>query len=292
VNDTVFLPIDYSTFTYTVMDPTTLPQPEDHRPAAAIVHSDTSAANFFDPAAYAALLGKVEQEARERGLPLTILTEDDLTDLEKLVRFKTLIFPSFQNVKLARYEAIQETLQTLSYKYDVGLIAAGNFMTNDEYGRPLPGDPYVRMRSLLNVARTGGANDAQATLRACGTDHPIMRGFAHGEVVQSFGPIGTHFFAGLNTNFADTEVLARQVVGGPSYEAVIATRTGGANTFFCIESFLIAERMLEGVIDAVARTMLRRIATIATGPLRPPRNHGRPHNDLSFRHGLSKILAG
>ena len=90
------------------------------------------------------------------GVPFDILTEDDLTNLAKLVNYDTLIFPSFANVPAAKLAAIQDTLTTATQHYDVGLIAAGNFMTNDETGAALPGDSYARMKSLLGVSWKAG----------------------------------------------------------------------------------------------------------------------------------------
>ena len=289
INDTVFLPVDYSGFTYTVLDPTALPTaPADRRPAA-IVYSETSSANYFDPAAYSDLLDLVHQSAQARGVPLTILAEDDLAHLDRLLPFGTLIFPAFQNVTLARYRAIQETLHILCYRYGTDLVAAGNFMTNDEHGLPLPGDPYSRMRSLLNVMRTGGANGVDVTLCAGPSPHPALEKFPSGDAIQLFPNIATHFFNGIATNYTAVTTIATQIVGGRAYDGVIATRTGGQNLFFCVETFLSAEVILNGIADLIGRSS---VVDFPTTGRRSSRGDGAALRELPLRSGLFSVVVG
>ena len=41
-------------------------------------------------------------------------------------------------------------------QFGVGLITAGDFMTNDETGAALPGDSYARMKLLFDATRVIG----------------------------------------------------------------------------------------------------------------------------------------
>jgi serralysin len=107
-----------------------------------------------------------QNQAAMAGVPFDILTEADLTDVAKLAQYDTLIFPSFQNVPAAKVGAITKALTDAVYDYGVGLITAGNFMTNDETGAALPGDSYSRMKILLGVAPQGFAGAADVTLVA------------------------------------------------------------------------------------------------------------------------------
>ena len=97
-----------------------------------------------------------QNQAAAAGVPYDLLTEADLTDLAKLATYDTLIFPSFRNVPAAKVTAIQDTLTTLVKNYHVGLITAGDFMTNDATGAALPGDSYARMKALLDISRVDG----------------------------------------------------------------------------------------------------------------------------------------
>lgn len=292
VNDTVFLPTDYSTFTYSVIDPTTLPRSPLGRHRIALISSPTTAANYFDAAAYAELLQSVRDAADARGVPITVLDEHDLRNVADLVPFGTLIFPSFQNVPLAEHEAVQTTLQTLAYRYGTGFVAGGNFMTNDEHGRPLPGDPYARMKSLLNVMRTGGSSLVDVALYAADTAHPMMSKLGPGTLISSYHAIGTQTFVGIDTNFDQIETIATQVVAGEASNGVIATWTGGPNIFFCVEAFLAAEPLVGRLFDLVGAPARRPVPARAP-PFAAHVDHVLPSmQELRLRNGHSHIFVG
>ena len=107
----------------------------------AIVFSETSAAKYFSATAYSQLFMAAQSQAIAAGVPFDILTESDLTDLSKVVNYDALIFPSFANVHADKLSAIEDILTDAVYKYGISLVAAGDFMTNDETGAALPGDP-------------------------------------------------------------------------------------------------------------------------------------------------------
>jgi len=109
-----------------------------------IVWSETTANKFFDKTAYAQLFMAVQSQAMQAGMPFDLLTESDLTNLSKLSGYSTLVFPSFSNVQASQASAIASTLEQATKQYGIGLIAAGNFMTSDENGLALAGDPYAR----------------------------------------------------------------------------------------------------------------------------------------------------
>ena len=108
----------------------------------------------------------VQNQAAAAGVPYDLLTEADLTDLAKLASYDTLIFPSFRNVPADKVTAIQDTLTTLVKNYHVGLITAGDFMTNDATGAVLPGDSYARMKALLDISRVDGASGVNVDVLA------------------------------------------------------------------------------------------------------------------------------
>ena len=159
-------------------------------------------------------------------MPYDLHTEADLTNLAKLAEYDTLIFPSFRNVPADKLAAIQDTLTTLVKNYHVGLITAGDFMTNDATGAALPGDSYARMKSLLDISRVDGAAGVNADIVAGTSGTPMMAGYTAGELIHQYTNIGTSFFTstdGLGTT------LASQVINGQTYNAVLATETGGHN---------------------------------------------------------------
>jgi serralysin len=106
INNTLFLPTDYGSYTYTVVDSGILPQPTGTGLKVGIVYSETSANQFSDKTAYSQLFMSAQNQAAMAGVPFDILTEADLTDVAKLSQYDTLIFPSFQNVPAAKVGAI------------------------------------------------------------------------------------------------------------------------------------------------------------------------------------------
>src|SRR4029434_6988502 len=191
INNSVFLPQDYTLPTYKVVNPATLPARTDAGLKVGIVYSERSAAKFFDKTAYSDLFMAAQNQAAMAGVPFDLLTEDDLTNLGKLANYDTLIFPSFANVPLAKLAAIQDTLTAATQQYGVGLVAAGNFMTNDETGAALPGDSYARMKALLGVQLEGGTGSTAAAVHVAAHDvSPLaMEGYTAGETIRDYAAI-------------------------------------------------------------------------------------------------------
>ncbi|MDO9711744.1 DUF4214 domain-containing protein [Paracraurococcus lichenis] len=254
VNDAVFLPGDYASMPpLTLLDQATLPAPATTGLRVGIVYSETSAEKFFDKTAYADLFMAAQNQVAMAGVPFDILTESDLTDLSKLASYKTLIFPSFANVPLAKAAAIQQTLETATQTYGVGIITAGNFMTNDETGAALPGNSYASMQMLLGLGREGGANAVAVHVAAAqDVSNPIMAGYTAGETIRDYASIGTQWFTSLTSN---STVLATQTVAGATHEAVIATTTGGRNVHFATEGMLADNNMLAHAVDWSAQPL-------------------------------------
>ena len=257
VNDTAFLPGDYTLPPLTVVDPATLPVRTEAGHRIGIVYSTTSAAKFFDATAYADLFMAAQNQARMAGTPFDILTEDDLTSLAKLVNYDTLVFPSFANVPLAKLAAIRGNLETVVYQYGTGLITAGNFMTNDETGASLAGNAYATMKALLGLDRVDGGNFSEIAVTAAATTNPVMTGYAAGELIRDYLQPGTAT-VGVGTQWftpvtAEATVLANQTIAAVSHPAVIATVTGGRNVHFATEGMLADNNMLAHAIDWSAR---------------------------------------
>ena len=185
------------------------------------------------------------------GVPFDLLTEADLTNLAKLASYDTLIFPSFRNVPADKLTAIQDTLTTLVKNYHVGLITAGDFMTNDETGAALPGDSYARMKSLLGVSRVDGASGVTVDVAARQHHQPrdgrLHRRRADPRLRRRPAPRTSP------APSAWARTLASQVVNGQTYNAVLATETGGRNVHFATEGMLADNNMLAHALDWTAQ---------------------------------------
>ena len=141
-------------------DPSTLVSVNTAIKKVGIIYSATSAAQYFGGGetgltAYADLFMAAQHQAEAAGVSYDILTEADLTNVAKLSQYSALVFPDMQNVQSNQVEAITNALSQVVYNYHVPIITAGEFLTNDQNGTPLPGNPYINMQTLLNVTQSG-----------------------------------------------------------------------------------------------------------------------------------------
>ena len=143
------------------------------------------------------------------------------------------------------------------YKYGISLVAAGNFMTNDETGAALAGDAYARMEALLGVERVGGGECGSSRRdgnRRRGRDHRLWRRRRDPHICQKRHLSGRHFvFQGGQRR--RQQVVANQTNSDGTHNAVLATQTGCNNVFFATESMLADSNMLQHAISWAARPL-------------------------------------
>ena len=248
VNDRVFLPGDYANNSLSISS-TDLPTRNNPSRRIAIVYSETSANNFFDRKAYDQLFAAAQSQAISAGVSFDLLTENDLKDPGKLVNYDALVLPSFTNVNKADLSAIESSLTQAVTKYGIGMITAGEFMTNDETGAALAGDPYRRMQSLLGIQRTGGGGVLNAIITAKDVNNSILTpGYTTGEQLINYDK-GTAFatYSPIDTG----TILAEQTVNGTNYNAIIATQTGGQNVHFANQSIFADSKIVTQAIDSI-----------------------------------------
>jgi serralysin len=250
VNDSVFLPSNYLAPAYTVYDPASLPVATDTGNKVAIVFSQTTAENYFSQMAYSQLVMAAQSQAMAAGIPFDLVSEADLTDLAKMVNYDTIIFPSFRNVP-ANHAAIEDVLTKLVYQYDVSLIAAGDFMTNDASNASLPGNAYARMESLFGLNRTGGDVGVTVDVKALASGHAITEGYGNNGAIHTYTDAATSYFAAANPAAGSVSIIAEQVINGVSHGAVLGSVTGSRNVHFSTDALLGDINLLGQAIDWV-----------------------------------------
>jgi serralysin len=202
----------------------TVPTHNNPNRRVAIVYSETSANNFFDKKAYNQLFTTAQSQAISAGIPFDLITESDLKNLDKLVNYDALVFPSFANVNKADLSVIESSLTQAVTKSGIGIIAAGEFITNDETGAAFD-DPYSRMQNLLGIQRTAGGGIVNAVIHAQDVSNKILAsGYTTGEELVNYDK-GTAFAA--YSPIVSASILATQIVNGENYNAIIATQTSG-----------------------------------------------------------------
>jgi peptidoglycan/xylan/chitin deacetylase (PgdA/CDA1 family) len=249
VNDRVFLPGDYANSSLSISN-AELPTRTDLSKRVAIVYSETSANKFFDRKAYDQLFAAAQSQAISAGVPFDLLTESDLKDLSKLVNYDALVFPSFTNINQADLSEIETALTQAVTKYGIGIITSSDFITNDENGAALAGDPYSRMKNLLGIQRTAGGGIANAVVKAKDVNNNILSpGYTTGEQLINYDK-GTAFAAYSAAGTTGT-ILAEQTVNGANYNAIIATKTGGQNVHFANQSIFVDSNIAAQAIRSI-----------------------------------------
>ncbi|KQM65512.1 cadherin [Sphingomonas sp. Leaf17] len=243
VNDSVFLPGDYSSAPFTVFNDTGAVADPAQR--IAIVWSETTANNYFSKTAYSQLFMAAQSQAMQAGVPFDILTEDDLTNIATLAKYDSIVFPSFRNVDAAKADVIAQTLEQATKQFGIGLVAAGEFMTNGADGSALAGDSYSRMKLLFDATRVTGGFPADVTLKATDASGLVLDGYADGQVIHQYTGVGWNAFASVS---GTGKTIATETINGQTYSAAIATQTGGRNVIFSSEAVMADDNMLQKAI--------------------------------------------
>ncbi|MEE2951835.1 MAG: hypothetical protein VYD57_11365 [Pseudomonadota bacterium] len=250
VNDAVFLPNQYTGSNLLVTD--NVSESADSV-RIAIVYSETSADNFYDKTAYGQLFMAAQSQAMQAGVPFDLLLESDLKNAASLARYDAIVFPGFSHLRASDLDDIETALTLASQSYGVGMIAAGNFMTNDETGAAFAGDSYARMDAILGVrAQTFGTTEGLQLVAKDGVN-PILHGYDPGEIVGTYGNTAYNAF----TDTTGTgQVLFEQRVdsesGTQDVAAVIATQGISArNIHFASDAIFGNNNVLQSAIDWV-----------------------------------------
>ena len=243
VNDAIFLPGSYSAPGFTVFNDTGIVADPSQR--IAIVYSETTAKNYFSTTAYSQLFMAAQSQAMQAGVPFDILTEADLTSLSTLAKYDTIVFPSFRNVEASQANSIAQTLEQATKQFGIGLVAGGEFMTNDAAGNALAGDSYARMKLLFDATRvTGGTGDV--TLKASDAAGLVLDGYGDGQLIRSYTNVGWNAFTSVS---GTGTTIATETIGGQTYAAALATKTGGRNVLFSSEAVMADDNLLQKAID-------------------------------------------
>jgi serralysin len=245
----LFLPGDYNNPQYTIIDPATLvTEPPTHK--VAIVYSDTSANLYFNQTAYSDLFMAAQNQARMAGVSYDVIDESQLTNINNLIGYDAIIFPSMADVNTAQLPAIMSTLTSAVYNYHIGLITAGDFLTNDQTGAALPGNSYSNMETLLGLARVSGGNAGAITVTANDVTNPIMKSYTAGQVIQTYPSEGYTAYQGVG-GVAPDVLVNQDVTGVGTLPGVVQTTTGGTNVHFATTDLLGDSNLLSNAIQSV-----------------------------------------
>ena len=153
----------------------------------AIVHSQTSKVNFYDPFAYNQLFASVQHQAMMAGLPFDLLDEQQLAGSANLLNYDAIVIPAFANVKDTDRSAIVTRLLE-AQQNGVGIITSGEFLGLREDGSSYA-DYVSAMVSVLGVQPSEFLNGVTASVKIADNTHPVSKTYEPGEEVVSYKQI-------------------------------------------------------------------------------------------------------
>ncbi len=182
INNEIFLPADYAQGPFPYLLIKKWPTRKNSAKRVAIVFSESTKRNFYDAnltvqKAYNQLFMAMQYHAMMAGVPYDMLTEEDLKDLSKLVQYDAIIFPYMANVRRTDLPYIQYNLLQAIYRYHIGVITAGDFLTNYADDSEIEGDSYRYMKKILGLKRIDGAGPVKLRLIASADPNPITKGY-------------------------------------------------------------------------------------------------------------------
>jgi hypothetical protein len=177
----------------------------------------------------------LQHQSMMAGIPFDLISESDLTDISNIVNYDVLVFPFHMYVSDEIRESIHDTLYKAVYHYNIGIIAADNFLTNDQNGSALPGDSYRYMKQLLGIGRIGGSGPVDMSVSASSGDHRLLDDYIPGENIISYTGNWYSYFQGV-PNQPFTSIAEQNIIHSDDsqtvHPALITTITGGRNVHF------------------------------------------------------------
>ncbi len=159
----------------------------------AIVHSQTSKENFYDPFAYNQLFASVQHQAMMAGLPFDLLDEQQLAATADLLSYDAIVIPAFAHVNSTERSAIVARLLE-AQQNGVGILTSGEFLGLKEDGTSH--DDYVSaMVSVLGVQPVEFLNGVSASVKIADNTHPVSKTYQPGEEIVGYEQI---WFAGFD----------------------------------------------------------------------------------------------
>lgn len=216
---------------------------ENAQRSLAIVDSETSSRQYYDPFAYRQLILFAQYQALSAGIPFRLLTETDLADPDSLEGVSCLVAPGMPFVPSHLVEKICRSIESAREQNSLGIIASGNFLTNDQSGIEWPSAPYSYMERLLGVTRVDEVSGKNVGLYTTSRSRLILKGaLPRSFRYYTFKELVSDIFESVPRIPGDA--LATYAIGGVRRKALLITNKGGRNIHFSCERLLTASDLL------------------------------------------------
>ncbi len=253
VNDQIFYPKGYTETNPIIVTRQELLPPKTPNHKIAIIYSDSTAKNFFSQKAYAQLFMAMQYQAMQAGIPFDVLSEEDLTHIEKIKDYAVLVFPYFAYVDRNDFAKIYRNLFLAQYHYHIPFVTAGDFLTNYEDKSEVEGNSYRYFSQLYGLKRVDGEGPVnEITLYIAPELHPALEEYEPNEIVEKFEhKVWYNYFAPVayENRSVTSQILALQKIGNQSYPALFISETGAKNVHFATIEELGDTNLLFPILD-------------------------------------------
>ena len=218
------------------------------RRRVAIVHSQTSKENFYDPFAYNQLFASVQHQSMMAGLPFDLLDEQQLAVTANLTDYDVIIIPAFANVKSSDRSAIVTRLLD-AQQNGVAVISSGEFLGSDENGTAHT-DFVSAMVSVLGVQPSEYLNGVSASVKVANTSHPVNKTYEPDEEIVAYDQIWFAHFEPANGEQSTPLTLIE--AGDATYTGAQFIERNGRTVHFSNDQVMADNNQLWRVIQWAA----------------------------------------
>ena len=254
INNTVFLPGDYAAGALTIASVFNTAK-DNSEIRVGIVYSETTASNFFDITKYSQLFMSAQNQVMQAGIPFDLLSEADLRDYALIADYDALVFPGFSHVETSNLNEIRDSL-TKAVAEGIGIIAVGNFLTNDETGQALTGNTYELLEQILGVSPYSFGSTQGITITASSEAGLLDTRYQEGSIVTELNlPITYSSYQPVNQ---DSQTLFNQIVNDGNETTLVpgviaGTTLNGRNVHFASSEIFGNTNLLHEAVDWVAK---------------------------------------
>ncbi len=214
----------------------------------AIVHSQSSKSNFYDPFAYNQLFAAMQHQAMMAGIPFDLLNEDQLAAANvDLLSYDTILIPQMSHVKNANRQPIVNRLLE-AQQNGVGIITSGEFLGSKADGSSFTNFTSA-MISVLGIQPTEYFSGVEATVTITDNSHPVTKSYQSNEELQSYEQIWFGSFEPVSGE--QSTALNHIKSGGSTYSGAQIIERSGRVVHFANDQIMADNNLLWRVIQWV-----------------------------------------
>ncbi len=184
----------------------------------AIVHSNSTKLNYYDPFAYNQLFASVQFQAVMAGLPFDLLSEEELT-VADLSAYDAVLLPLFSHVKAENREPVRNALLA-AQQAGTGIVTSGEFMGLKDDGEAYT-DYSRMMEEVLGVQPVEFLSAVASLVTVSNNQHPATSDYSVGEQLVAYDELWFAHYEPLDSeqstvlttvSASDTDYTGAQII--------------------------------------------------------------------------------